>query len=56
MLILKPKGRGRWAPVTVTVQGKHAHVLGDLLAHGQLRPGATFELGGVRWRVCEVRS
>lgn len=49
MLVLKPKGRGNWAPLRVTFDGKHARVVDDLLA------AKTIVLGGVVWRICEVK-
>lgn len=47
-LILKPRGRGNWRSVLVTVTG--AHVLPMLV-----RAGQTFSLGGVTFRICEVK-
>lgn len=58
-VVLKPPGRGRWAPLVLSCTGKHAHVLGrQLLGTGLLglAPGQRVELGGVAWRVCEVRE
>lgn len=58
MLILKPCGRGNWSPLRVTFEGKHAASLGLMLAGLDslgLRVGQVLQLGGVRWRVCEVR-
>lgn len=57
ILIVKPAGRGNWKPLRITFEGKHAQLLGPALAGTALglRPGSTFELAGVRWRVCEVR-
>jgi len=48
MLVLKPKGPGNWSPVVVTVQGPRMDAV-------TIRPGHTFVLGGIEWRVCEVR-
>lgn len=48
MLILKPKGRGNWRALRVTIDGVHLSPL--LVRVGQLVP-----LGGVVFRVCEVR-
>ncbi len=55
-VVLKPPGRGRWAPLVLTCTGKHAHVLGRQLGIGLLglRPGQRVALGGLSWRVCEV--
>lgn len=49
MLVLKPKGRGRWAPVTVRIEGKRAAPL-------LVKAGELFRLGGIEWRVCEVKA
>ena len=47
MLILKPKGRGNWATLVVSVEGSRAS---SLLIHvGQLVP-----LGGILYRICRV--
>jgi hypothetical protein len=48
MLILKPKGPGNWNATTVTIEGPRLSAI-------TLRPGGTFELGGVVWRIVEVR-
>lgn len=48
MLILKPAGRGNWAAVTMTIEGKR---LSPML----VRVGALLSLAGVTWRICEVR-
>lgn len=47
MLILKPKGRGNWASVTVAIEG--ARITPLSIAVGQL-----ITLGGVVWRICRV--
>lgn len=47
MLTLKPKGRGNWAEITMRIEGGR---LSPLL----IRPGQTFPLGGVVWRICKV--
>lgn len=47
MLILKPKGRGNWASVTVAIEG--ARITPLSIAVGQL-----ITLGGVTFRVCQV--
>lgn len=49
MLILKPIGKGNWAPLRVTVEGKRASPL-------LIRKGALLPLGGVVFRVCEVMA
>jgi hypothetical protein len=47
-LILRPRGRGNWSAVTVHLTGRRME---PLLVHR----GATFALGGITWRVVEVR-
>ena len=47
MLILKPKGRGNWASVTLHVDG--ARVTPLSIVAGQL-----LTLGGIVWRICKV--
>lgn len=54
---LKPCGRGKWAPLVLTCTGKHAGMLGRQLTGSSLlglQVGQRLDLGGVRWRVCEV--
>lgn len=46
-LILKPKGRGNWSPITIEVTGRRALPL--LIQRGQ-----TMTLGGLVWRICRV--
>lgn len=48
MLILKPKGRGNWRTLVLQVSGHHLPGL-------TVRPGDVVPLGGVLFRVCEVR-
>ena len=48
MLILKPKGRGNWRTSTMVLNG--AHQLPMLVTVGQ-----TITIGGVVFRICEVR-
>ncbi len=52
-IICKPVGRGNWAPIEVTITGKHSAVFGFLYG---FKAGQRFELGGITWRVCEVRA
>lgn len=52
-LIVKPVGRGNWATLEITLQGKHAGVFGHMWG---FQAGQTFELGGITWRVVEVRT
>ncbi len=47
MLILKPKGRGNWAAITIAIEGARVSPL--LIRVGQMVP-----LGGVMWRICRV--
>jgi hypothetical protein len=44
----KPIGRGGWTPLMLTYAGPQ-------LAPFTVEVGARFDLGGVRWRICEVR-
>jgi hypothetical protein len=48
-LVCRPIGRGNWRVLTVTVSDKRA---GPLL----VKPGHRFDLGGITYRVCEVRT
>lgn len=47
MLICKPKGRGNWTSTVFAIRGPHVDAV-------TIRPGHTFTLGGVVWRVCKV--
>lgn len=47
-MILKPSGRGNWAPVTMQIDGRHVTPL-------SVRVGQLLTLGGIVFRVCEVR-
>jgi len=47
-LVLKPAGRGNWSPVTLTVAGARACPI--LVVPGQL-----LHIGGVTFRICEVK-
>jgi hypothetical protein len=47
-LILRPKGRGNWATTTLVLQGAHALPL-------LIRAGQTFSLGGVNFRIVQVK-
>jgi len=46
-LVLRPKGRGNWAAITVKVDGKRAESL-------FIRPGQLLPLGGVVFRIAKV--
>ena len=48
MIVLKPKGRGNWTSVLMSLDGARVSPL-------LIRVGQTFTLGGVVWRICEVR-
>jgi hypothetical protein len=48
MLILKPEGRGNWAPLHVTVSGSRAQPLLHL-------KGERIRMGGITYRVCDVK-
>lgn len=47
-VIVKPIGRGNWETLTLVVTGSRAQPL-------VVTVGETFDLGGVTWRVIEVR-
>lgn len=49
MVICKPIGRGRWHPLMFSYAGPQ-------LAPFTCEVGQRFQLGGVTWRVCEVRA
>jgi hypothetical protein len=48
-LTLKPRARGNWSPITLTVTGQRALPL--LFQRGQ-----TLTLGGLVWRICKVAA
>lgn len=48
-LVLKPKGRGNWAPMVVTLEGPRAQPL-------LFRVGSTIVLAGLTFRICEVHA
>lgn len=48
MLVLKPKGRGNWKPLYLEVSGSHLPGL-------TVRPGDLVQLGGVMFRICDVK-
>lgn len=47
-VVAVPVGRGRWAALTLEYSGRHVLPLIDV------RVGAIFEFGGVRWRIRSV--
>lgn len=47
-VILKPSGRGNWATVTMQIDGRHVTPL-------SVRVGQLLNLGGIVFRVCQVR-
>lgn len=59
MLILRPKGRGNWSPVQLQVNDQNTlpRLMFDSGRGAPLlvRVGATIPIGGVLFRVCEVR-
>jgi hypothetical protein len=48
IVILKPKGKGNWAPLTMQIDGRHVTPL-------SVRVGQLLPIGGIVFRVCEVR-
>lgn len=48
MLVLRPKGRGNWSPLQLSVTGRRVSPL-------LVRVGQTITLGGVVFRICEVK-
>lgn len=46
-LILRPPGKGAWAPVTVVIDGRHAIPL-------VFKRGDTFQLGDKLFRIAQV--
>jgi hypothetical protein len=49
MLVLKPAGRGNWAPLRMVLDGTRAQPL-------LFRVGSTIELAGLKFRICEVHA
>ena len=47
-LVLKPRGRGNWKPVLMTLAGERAAPL-------LLRAGMFLELGGIVFRITKVQ-
>ncbi len=48
-LTLKPAGRGNWATLTMRITGQRAAPL-------LVNPGDTLKIGGVVYRITEVRA
>ncbi len=48
-IIVKPAGRGQWDTLTMEITGSRAQPF-------TVQVGDTFMLGGILWRVCEVRA
>lgn len=46
-LTLKPAGRGNWHETVMQISTR---AMGSIL----VRPGQTFTLGGIVWRICKV--
>lgn len=49
MLVLRPIGRGNWAPLRMVLDGSRAQPL-------LFRVGSTIELAGLTFRICEVHA
>lgn len=47
ILILRPPGRGNWAPLFVTIEGKRTAPL-------FIRAGQKWFIGGQTFRICKV--
>lgn len=47
-LVLRPRGRGNWATVTLVLTGARATPL-------TFRVGETLPLGGITFRICAVQ-
>ena len=47
MLILRPKGRGNWTPITMAIEGARAAPL-------LVKVGALVTLGGITWRIARI--
>jgi hypothetical protein len=45
-LLLRPKGRGNWRPMKMTLEGARGGLL--------ILPGQLFYFGGVTWRIVKV--
>lgn len=46
-LLLKPAGKGNWAPVSMTLVGNRASPI-------LVTPGQLLTIGGVTFRICQV--
>lgn len=47
MLICKPKGRGNWKSIVVSIEGSRVSPL-------LIRVGEVLTLGGIAFRICKV--
>ncbi len=47
LLLLRPKGRGNWTPLVMSIEGQRASPL-------LVRVGQTLTLGGVVFRIAKV--
>lgn len=52
MLILKPKGRGNWAHMELEIRGARSDYFHF---DAGMKVGSLLTLGGIVWRICEVR-
>lgn len=50
-IVCRPVGRGNWAPLEITIQGKHAAVFSHMWG---FQVGQRFDLGSITWRVVAV--
>lgn len=50
-LVLRPPGRGNWAPLIVRIEGKRFAPMAE-----NVRPGMFFTLGSRTYRIAEVRA
>lgn len=49
-IVAKPVGRGRWTPLLLTYEGRQMVPLFTVAI------GERFTLGGITWRVCEIKA
>lgn len=52
-LTCKPVGRGNWAPLKITIEGKHSAVFSHMWG---FKVGQTFTLANITWRVCAIEA
>lgn len=59
VVVLKPPGRGKWAPLELRARSGRGSRLCRGLRWTELfgvEPGQRIQVGGSEWRVCEVRE